>query len=124
MTGETVVRVQQPLETVRIDLTPQGLKTAEGEARVSEAIREQDGAILDCANLLGEVLERFSYVVLAGEFPREMRSGAEGQRLWEVMREVEDAVKRRRLASENFLRAVSGMSPVTERSMSFTQLPP
>jgi hypothetical protein len=75
-----------------IDITPVGMQTPEGVARVNAAIKEQDNAILDCANLLGELVMHIT----------------DNEETHDVLVDVKAALSRRKAASEAFLRAVAG----------------
>ena len=75
-----------------IDITPEGMKTVEGRARVNAALREQDNAILNCANLLREVLSDVD----------------NGHTDGEVFDDAKLALKVWSRASDNFLKAVAG----------------
>lgn len=97
-----------------IDITPAGLKTADGAQRVNEALESKHDAEVEAANKLAELVKAMSYspgkdeviAVLNRYFgdddTTEESMGAQ------LFADCEAALRKRATAHENFLRAVAG----------------
>lgn len=92
-----------------IDLTPEGLKTPEGAARVKKAMEQVDRTTVVCADNLKELLEQFNLNVINGNIQIRNRDSEDMQMFREVFMDAERANAVRKAAQNEFLKAVAGV---------------
>lgn len=95
----------------RIDITPHGMQTEEGIARVNHACEAFEGATALVANAAASFFDSQRCILL--EITRGATiSSEERAQLRCELRELEEAISLRNQKQEEFLRAVAGHPPV------------
>lgn len=95
-------------DTMKIDLTPEGLKTPEGAARVKAAMEQVDRTAVTCADNLKELLAQIHANIINGNIQLRNRDSDDMQMFREVFADAEHSVAIRKVATEEFLKAVAG----------------
>lgn len=85
-----------------LEVTPVGLQTPEGAARVNAAMEAQKRAIDRCANMLDDCAEMLGQL-LDGHAHEETLVAAK-----EAWKEAQRAIEARRAANDELLRAIAG----------------
>ena len=91
---------EQEQETFTIDVTPVGMKTPEGVARVNEALRAKEDATYNVAN------QTVHFLRACGNLVESALVGDDDAK--EQYEELQDAVKQYQAATEAFLQALVG----------------
>jgi hypothetical protein len=112
-------------ESMKIDVTPMGMRTKEGEQRVGKALAQRNEADYECYRQLKELLNNLldrkkvvNHILECNGFSKsnpEDVEWAEG-----VLNAAEAAIKARDVANENFLRAVAGRPSMEEEGVHLT----
>ena len=95
--------------TETIDITPPGLQTPEGIARVNEAVKAQEQAIVHVANVATFFINNYAWVIegAAKRCANPLENG-DAEEMLKDLDEVREAIKQRNAAGDEFLLALAG----------------